>query len=135
VPVQVVEHVEDPQLWHHPSVERSYDLFLELGCVLEAELGDMVEIRGEFGVFLVVDIDGGGKFGHIVVIFSVQVLNRSPLVEDNIVCSVDARHGWYGWFGVTESLPRSRSSRKNPQESRTGQKRVEQEMAGQDRRR
>ena len=83
-------------MWHHPSVERSDDLFLELGCVLEAELGDMVEIGGEFGVFLVVDVDGKGRFGHIVVIFSVQVLNRSPLVEDNIVCGVAARHGWYG---------------------------------------
>jgi hypothetical protein len=49
-------------LWHHPSVERSDDLFLELGCVLEAELGDMVEIRGEFGLLLVVNIDGRGGF-------------------------------------------------------------------------
>jgi hypothetical protein len=67
----------------------------------------MVEIRREFGLFFVLNIDRRGGLWHVVVVFSVQVLNRTLLVDDSIVRRVDVRHGCYDWFGVKGTLPRS----------------------------
>ena len=95
--VEIVEHVKDPKLWEHPSVKTPDDFLLKLRCVREAELSNMIDIRREFGSFLIMDIGDGHRFWAVVAMFGIQVFNASFLAGDSIAgVVVDVRHSCRG---------------------------------------
>jgi hypothetical protein len=106
--VEIIEHVKNPKLWKHPRVESPNDLLLKLRRVREAKLSDMIDVRREFGSFLIVDIGDGYRFWTVVGVFGIQVVNASFLAGDSIVGVVEVRHVCRGELEVEGSPLESR---------------------------
>jgi hypothetical protein len=68
----------------------------------------MIDVRREFGSFLIVDIGDGYRFWTVVGVFGIQVVNASFLAGDSIVGVVEVRHVCRGELEVEGSPLESR---------------------------